>query len=223
MDAVTAPTYARTDGSSHSSLSRGSKRGDDVASLTSFNPFSDEDDNDQSSYAIMSSFLSKFKSTFAAPLTTAAHPALAPSVPPTSPPAPASPPALRRPSNAIIQSSHSLESSRSSSERPAPLSMSSSNVAPPLISLTPVVSEVPSFNVEGDSRPPSRGPLITPSASEAWDGAIYGTAIPGFPIQDDARSIRTMTSIKRSDSVAKVMRRIRGEGTYIGAYAGYIS
>ncbi|KAI0035107.1 hypothetical protein K488DRAFT_43997 [Vararia minispora EC-137] len=213
MEVALVPSYARTDGSSHSSTSRGSKFVDDVASLTSFNPFSEEDDNDQSSYAIMSSLLSKFKNTFAAPLASAIQPSPPPSSnTPITPPMPSSPPAPSRPSTSVIQSAHSHESSRSSNERPAQLSMASSNVAPPLISLTPVVSETPSFNVENDSRPPTHGGLITPSISEAFYGAAYGTTIPGFPIQDDARSIRTMTSIKRSDSVTKVMRRIRGEG-----------
>ena len=84
---------------------------------------------------------------------------------------------------------------------------------PPLISLTPVVSELPSFNADQDSRPPSRGAFLTPSGSEAWDSGMYGTSIPGFPIQDDARSIRTMGSVRRSDSVSKAIRRIRGEGS----------
>ena len=45
------------------------------------------------------------------------------------------------------------------------------------------------------------------------DGGIFGNTIPGFPIQDDARSIKTSTgSLHRSGSVSKVIRRIRGEG-----------
>jgi 1-phosphatidylinositol-3-phosphate 5-kinase len=46
------------------------------------------------------------------------------------------------------------------------------------------------------------------------DGGLYGTTIPGFSIPEDARSIRTATSVKRSASVSKVIRRIRGEGTH---------
>jgi 1-phosphatidylinositol-3-phosphate 5-kinase len=44
------------------------------------------------------------------------------------------------------------------------------------------------------------------------DGGLYGTTIPGFSIPEDARSIRTSVSVKRSASVSKVIRRIRGEG-----------
>lgn len=43
---------------------------------------------------------------------------------------------------------------------------------------------------------------------------MFATSIPGFPIQDDARSIRTSTSLHRSGSVSKVIRRIRGEGAF---------
>ncbi|KAI0323076.1 hypothetical protein OF83DRAFT_10696 [Amylostereum chailletii] len=206
------PSSIRTDGSIHSS--RSTKLTDDVASLTSFNPFSEEDENDQSSYALMTSFLSKVKSTFATPLvsgnTTVAtvSPTHVPLGPSNSPPVD-----RRRPSNAVIQSPRSNEPSRSSSasDRPAPMVVVPSNVAPPLMSYTPVVSEAPSFNLDHE-RLQSNGAFMSPSVSENFDGGLYGTAIPGFPIQDDARSIRTTTSINRTGSVSKVIRRIRGEG-----------
>lgn len=75
------------------------------------------------------------------------------------------------------------------------------------MSLTPAQSELPTYAAELDSagshRPFPGGP----------DGPEYGTAIPGFPIPDDARSIKTSTSLHRSsNSVSKVMRRLRGEG-----------
>jgi 1-phosphatidylinositol-3-phosphate 5-kinase len=41
---------------------------------------------------------------------------------------------------------------------------------------------------------------------------MYSTSIPGFPMQDDARSIRTAGSLKKNNSVSKVIRRLRGEG-----------
>jgi 1-phosphatidylinositol-3-phosphate 5-kinase len=41
---------------------------------------------------------------------------------------------------------------------------------------------------------------------------LYGTTIPGFSIPEDTKSIRTSVSVKRSASVSKVIRRIRGEG-----------
>ena len=107
--------------------------------------------------------------------------------------------------------------SLASSSRPS--SMTAPKAAPPLVSLTPVTSELPRFDIGADDdamRPPSRGGLFYfPSAesiSSPDAGFMYGTSIPGFPIQDDARSIHTTTSLKRSGSVSKVIRRIRGEG-----------
>lgn len=87
----------------------------------------------------------------------------------------------------------------------------SSNPAPPLVSLTPVVSEGLTFNSDFDLSL-SRAALINPSASDGLEGGPYGTTIPGFSIPEDARSIRTAPSVRRSASVSKVIRRIRGEG-----------
>ncbi|KAI8981204.1 hypothetical protein BD414DRAFT_93204 [Trametes punicea] len=189
-------------GSVSSSRSRSStKLVDDVTSLTSFNPFSEEDEHDQSSYALVSSLFSKVKNTLSAPLSSAS-----PSATPTHPSASTgnAAPEQRRPS---LQYSTSNQSNKSGSDRPTPFNIIASNPAPPLVSLTPVVSETPSYTGEYD-RPPSRGAFYGP---ETPDGGGY--AIPGFPIQDsDARSIRTTVSFKRSASVSKVIRRIRGEG-----------
>ncbi|KAI0639865.1 hypothetical protein C8Q77DRAFT_1185647 [Trametes polyzona] len=188
--------------SAPSSRSRSStKLVEDVTSLTSFNPFSEEDEHDQSSYALVSSLFSKVKSTLSAPLSSAG-PSAAPAHPSTSSANAA--PEQRRPS---LQYSGSNQSNKSGPDRPTPFSIIASNPAPPLVSLTPVVSETPSYTGEYD-RPPSRGAMY---GSETPDGGGY--AIPGFPIQDsDARSIRTNVSFKRSASVSKVIRRIRGEG-----------
>ena len=93
----------------------------------------------------------------------------------------------------------------------------SSNLAPPLVSLTPVVSEGLTFNSDFDLSL-SRGAFISPSASDGLDGGLYGTTIPGFSIPEDARSIRTAPSVRRSASVSKVIRRIRGEGEYKKSY-----
>jgi 1-phosphatidylinositol-3-phosphate 5-kinase len=87
----------------------------------------------------------------------------------------------------------------------------SSHIAPPLVSLTPVVSEGLTFNCDFDLSL-SRAALINPSASDGLEGGPYGTTIPGFSIPEDARSIRTAPSVRRSASVSKVIRRIRGEG-----------
>ena len=78
--------------------------------------------------------------------------------------------------------------------------------------MTPVTSETPTY-VDMERTPSQGGSFYPP---EVQEGGGYGTYIPGFPIQDsDARSIRTTASVgmKRSASVSKVMRRIRGEGT----------
>ena len=176
---------------------RSFKLGDDVTSLTSFNPFSEEDEHDQSSYAIVTSLFEKVKNTLAAPLSSAAANNTSATVvnPPTAKDLtiPINPPSRPQP------------------ERPNSLAIVPSNPAPPLVSLTPVVSEAPSYNTEYD-RPPSRGGLFS-SPTDSSEG-LYGTAIPGFPIADDARSIRTTGSanLRRTASVSKVIRRIRGEG-----------
>ncbi|KAH9858260.1 hypothetical protein C2E23DRAFT_880897 [Lenzites betulinus] len=188
--------------SAPSSRSRSStKLVDDVTSLTSFNPFSEEDEHDQSSYALVSSLFSKVKNTLAAPLSSTG-PSATPARPSTFSGNP--PPEQRRPS---LQYSRSNPSVKSGPDRQIPFNINPSNPAPPLVSRTPVVFETPSY-VEEDERPPSRGALYGP---ETLDGGGY--AIPGFPIQDsDVRSIRTNVSFKRSASVSKVIRRIRGEG-----------
>lgn len=195
--------------STHSGLpsrSRSStKLGDDVTSLTSFNPFSEEDENDYSSYALVTSLFSRMKNSFAAPLTSSTL------APPPNGTLGALTGEQRRPSATSVNVS-SFSSRSSAPERPSSLTVVQSRTAPPLVSLTPVVSDPPSFGVELD-RSPSRNGLYTP-VYETQDGGIFGTAIPGFPIQDDARSIRTTASLNRSASVSKVIRRIRGEGKY---------
>ncbi|KAI0049301.1 hypothetical protein FA95DRAFT_1677695 [Auriscalpium vulgare] len=205
--------YSPTPGSSGPSTASQSntRLTEDVASLTSFNPFSEEDENDQSSYALVSSLLSKVKNTFTAPLSSAVSTGSGGSTTTTATNGPAD--ERKRPSNAVIQGTLSGEASRNSTERP--FALVPTNVAPPLVSLTPVVSEAPSFNADYD-RPPSRGAFINSPLPDLHDGGMYGTTIPGFSIQDDARSIRTTVSVanpvKRSASVSKVIRRLRGEG-----------
>ena len=185
---------------------------DDAPSLTSFNPFSEEDENDQSSYTLVTSLLSRVKNTFAPTLATSSNP-----VPSNQPSASGSKEGstsepLRR---ASLHTQNSNITSRSGPERQTPLHrVSSSLPAPPLVSVTPVTSEVPSFNLEYDRPSSSRG-FFSSSITENGDGPNYGVAIPGFPIQDsDARSIRTTISLNRQGSVSKTMRRIRGEGTF---------
>ena len=185
---------------------------DDAPSLTSFNPFSDEDEN-ESSYAIVTSLLSRVKNTFAPTLTTAPVP-----VPPNQPStsgsregSSASEPQRR----ASLQTQNSNIPPRLGPERQIPIHrLSSSLPAPPLVSVTPATSEAPSFNLDYDGPSSSRG-FFPSSITENGDGPGYGASIPGFPIQDsDARSIRTTISLNRQGSVSKTMRRIRGEGTF---------
>ena len=206
---ATAFTSEPSDVSSPSQAS--SRPLEDVTSLTSFNPFSEEDENDQSSYALMSSLFSRVKNTFTTPLSSASPPSTAGSN--ASGPPNSAPTERRRPANSVVQNNSSNESLRLFSERPPSMTVVPSNVAPPLVSLTPVVSEGLSFNIDFDL-PLSRAVFINPSTSDSLDGGLYGTTIPGFSIPEDARSIRTATSVKRSASVSKVIRRIRGEGTH---------
>lgn len=201
-----SPVYSTM--SAPSSRSRSSTKLDDASCLTSFNPFSEEDENDQSSYTLVTSLFSRMKNSLAAPLSAVA-----------SASSPANPNGTiteqRRPTAAAVHhnSQSSLATRSSIADRPSSLAVVPANPAPPLVSLTPVVSEAPSFSTEYD-RTPSRAGHYTP-VFETPDGGMFGTAIPGFPIQDDARSIRTSTSLHRSGSVSKVIRRIRGEGVPI--------
>ncbi|KAF9270798.1 hypothetical protein L218DRAFT_976461 [Marasmius fiardii PR-910] len=199
---------------SPTSQSRSStKLADDITSLTSFNPFSEEDENDQSSYALVTSLFSRVKNTLSAPLSSAVavasnNTSLNPNTGASNNNA-ATSNEPRRPSYTVQTQSSS--SRHSAGERPGSLaSMNIPNPAPPLVSLTPVHSEVPTYSAEYERSPSRSGMLFSESSP---DGGIFGNSIPGFPIQDDARSIKTSTgSLHRSGSVSKVMRRIRGEG-----------
>ena len=199
--------------SGQSSRSRSStKLADDVTSLTSFNPFSEEDENDQSSYTLVTSIFSRVRSTLSAPLSSAVG-VTSSNQPPstiTSPSIVVS--ELRRPSlnySTTVQPSN-ISSRTMVSERSMPIIAAPPRTAPPLVSLTPAHSEIPTYAVEYDRAASPRVPYRD-SPAEFSDTAFFGS-IPGFPIQDDARSIKTSTTIHRSGSVSKVMRRIRGEG-----------
>ncbi|KAF8899170.1 hypothetical protein BD779DRAFT_1607711 [Infundibulicybe gibba] len=201
--------------SGHSSRSRSStKLADDVTSLTSFNPFAEEDENDQSSYTIVTSILSRVKNSLSAPLSSAVAVAAGTNgTNGSSNPGGVPGPGLsdqRRPST-TLQTQSSFSSRGSANERPNPFSTGPVQAAPPLISLTPAQSEVPTYSLDYE-RSPSRSGSFYGQATDTADGPLFGTSIPGFPIQDDARSIKTTASMHRSGSVSKVIRRIRGEG-----------
>ena len=127
---------------------------------------------------------------------------------------------VRRPSYSTTQTGSSTFSSRTNaSDRPNPLIAAPVLAAPPLVSLTPAQSELPTYTVDyerTDNRNPySPGyyPRYSPGFDPGGDASFqFGTTIPGFPIPDDARSIKTIASVHRSGSVSKVIRRLRGEG-----------
>ncbi|TFK77523.1 hypothetical protein BDN72DRAFT_808414 [Pluteus cervinus] len=196
-----------------SSRSRSStKLADDVTSLTSFNPFSEEDENDQSSYTLVTSLFSRVKNTLSAPLSTAvavtSPNGLAAGLSATMT---AGSSEQRRPSLQTALTQSSTASRTSGAERKHPLVPRVARVAPPLVSLTPAQSEIPVYNPELERSSSRNGMYFSPS-SDGGDGGVMGTSIPGFAIQDDARSIRTMTSVHWPGSVSKVFRRLRGEG-----------
>lgn len=156
--------------------------------LTSFiNPFPDEEELDNSSYAYVTSLFSKVRNTFAPTPTSRPQQA-------TSQPAPA---VNHEPPPKAI-------------ERKATLPIVTKAPAPPLVSVTPVVSQAPTFQRDLDS-PVSRTGLFGFGGNDSTEGQ-FGTAIPGFPIADDARSIKTSTSYSRQKGVSKAIRRLRGEG-----------
>ena len=200
---VEGPSYVQSPNGSTSGASRGRPTRQEDFTLTSFNPFAEQDEHP--SYALVSSLFSKVRNTFAAPLTSALTPA------------------ERKPPAATVQSQSAASTSRESLPKPPELkerqasfaSLGGRSAAPPVVSLTPVVSPVvsesPTFNIgiETSSTRGGRFGFIAPDVAEG----TYGTAIPGFPIADDARSIKTSTSVgPKSASVSKVIRRLRGEG-----------
>ncbi|KAJ3512511.1 hypothetical protein NLJ89_g3474 [Agrocybe chaxingu] len=197
--------------SGQSSRSRSStKLADDVTSLTSFNPFSEEDEHDQSSYTFVT-FFSRVKNSLSVPLSSAVSGATSSSTTASNTNPTTTISEARRPSYTTTQTGTSSFSSRTNNpERPNPLIAAPATAAPPLVSLTPARSELPTYAVEYDRSSSQRPPF--PPSLDKGDNVQFGTSIPGFPIQDDARSVKTTASVHRSGSVYKVMRRLRGEG-----------
>jgi len=198
---VEGPSYVQSPNGSTPGASRGRPTRQEDFTLTSFNPFSEEDEH--SSYALVSSLFSKVRNTFAAPLTSALATA------------------ERKPPAAAVQSQSAASTSRESLPKVPELkerrssfgSLGGRFAALPVVSLTPVVSDSPTFNISTET-PSTRGGLFGFIAPDTVEGT-YGTAIPGFPIADDARSIKTSTSVgPRNASVSKVIRRLRGEGEH---------
>ena len=217
----TSPLMGSLSGRSSRSRSSTKLTEDIPPGLISFNPFSEEDEHDQSSYTIVTSILSRMKNTLSAPLSSAVTTSSnTPTPSGQSNTASSGASELRRPSYTTTTTGLSTFSTRTTaSDRPHPLISAPVQAAPPLVSLTPAQSELPTYTVDYD-RPDNKTPY-SPSYSPRYSPGLdtgesvpfqFGTSIPGFPIPDDARSIKTTTSIHRSGSVSKVMRRLRGEG-----------
>jgi 1-phosphatidylinositol-3-phosphate 5-kinase len=201
---------------------------DDPTSLTSFNPFEEADEQDQSSYTLVTALFSRVKNsitaattspTIAAPVAnvTLTQPVQTTAATNAQPPAPSEQP--KRPALTPHYLSHASSSSfravKSNVTHGQSKLQLSSQPAQPLVSLIPAISEAPSVDREDRvfDRPPSRADSIPTFYDPSPEMHGFNTSIPGFQLQDDARSIRTNAiSIRRSDSVSKVIRRIRGEG-----------
>ncbi|KAJ1301507.1 hypothetical protein OPQ81_008761 [Rhizoctonia solani] len=180
---------------------------DSPATLTTHNPFGDDDPGGQSGYDLVTSIFSKVKNTFAAngPSGTG--------VSGNAPTTPVAPPStnenINKPTNKLVTKvatpTNPPSPSRAPSLKPATKSLKpgGSNPAPPLVSFAPIAVEQPRYIAEGAYASP-----------QTYEGVerVYGTSIPGFAIPDDARSVRTVASTKRGASVSKVIRRLRGEG-----------
>jgi len=192
---------------------------DSASTITFFPPFAEEDADDQSSYAIVSALFSRVRHAVSSSVNTTnaqastTDPVDQQQQQPQQQPQHQQQP--RRPSYPAISqqtSSSSTTPSNAPGGRPNPLPLSF-KPAPPLVSLTPAQSELPTYS-QNEERSPSRaGSVYSNSPMNEGEG-LFGTSIPGFPIQDDARSIKTAVSLQRSSSVSKVIRRIRGEGQF---------
>lgn len=210
MDSPQHPTSPNVaNGSALKSSSSSTRLVDDVTSLTSFNPFSEEDEHDQSSYTLVSSLFSRVRNSLAAPLSSAVSAATTNGNAQNILTGGAD---QRRISGGIHPVQATSPVIRPANDRLRPkVGSSGPSPAPPLVSMVPAHSEFPTFNTEPE-KAPGAGRLFYSPSMESYEGSLFGSAIPGFPIQDDARSIHTATSIKRSASVSKVIRRLRGEG-----------
>lgn len=60
----------------------------------------------------------------------------------------------------------------------------------------------------------SPAPGLFSAGLDNGDNGSYGHFIPGFQMNDDAKSIRTVASGggRRNESASKVIRRLRGQG-----------
>ncbi|KAH8835651.1 hypothetical protein DL96DRAFT_1575071 [Flagelloscypha sp. PMI_526] len=190
----------------------------DVTSLTSFNPFAEEDEHDQSSFNFTSLF-EKVRNVVTSGVqntTSSSSPLEASSTSKDATsqdtrPTPHSQSSLT--TTAVASVAPSAQKASKKANRPT---MSQVSAAPPLVSLTPAQPEVSTYiDSPTFERSSSRMSNYTGGYMEDGYGTV-GNVIPGFPMprEDDTRSIKTSTSLHRanSNSVSKAIRKIRGEG-----------
>jgi 1-phosphatidylinositol-3-phosphate 5-kinase len=201
----------------------------DAHQLTSYNPFSEEDEHEQGSYnALVTSLFSRVRTSLVGggvggggreslsgggeenvegDNKANASPALM--IPKENTKEPTRPMPVSNNSNG-------------SNGRPNALSLSLPSTAPPLVSLTPVTSESPFLHGQGfgggHQHSGSNDYGFYSPLDDTFGGGAFGTSIPGFPIADDARSVRTSLSISGNPQgkggVSRVIRKIRGEGEF---------
>ncbi|KIO33368.1 hypothetical protein M407DRAFT_17916 [Tulasnella calospora MUT 4182] len=171
----------------------------DPHTLTMFgNPFAD-DEKEDTTFAYLSSLFSNNKNSFA-----------------TDPPSHASTSFLTRTAKPVVSVASASRQEKGKGETSA---VRSSNLAPPLASFTPVISEQPSFRKHNysDTGPARGGPRPSPyhHASQGGgptEGPGYDHLIPGFRLNHDVWSTRAVASGRKSASASQVIRRLRGEG-----------
>ncbi|KAL5495035.1 MDM12_1 [Sanghuangporus weigelae] len=166
-----SPTVASSSGDPLKSSSSSIKVVDDVTSLTSFDPFLEEDEH-ESSYTLVSSILSRVKNSFAAPLSSAVAAASGTStanargsVPPVE---------QKRPSVGThpAQVISSVLKSVTDKLRPKIASAAGPTLAPPLVSVIPARPETPVFSSEYE-KPTGRSGLLYSQSAESQEGGLF--------------------------------------------------
>ncbi|KAF8755990.1 Translation initiation factor IF-2, N-terminal region [Rhizoctonia solani] len=150
---------------------------DSPVTLTTHNPFEDDDLGGQGGYALVTSIFSKMKNTFVA---TGPSGATTTSVPTPSVTVPTTGENTNKPANKAVNKVTSPTNPpspvRAPSLKPATKSLKpgGSNPAPPLVSFAPIAVEQPRYIAEGAS--------IAPQTYEGVEG-LYGTSIQGLRFQ----------------------------------------
>ncbi|CAE6450888.1 unnamed protein product [Rhizoctonia solani] len=126
---------------------------DSPATLTTHNPFGDDDPGGQSGYALVTSIFSKVKNTFAVngPSGTSGGGNMPPIPVPAPSPNESTNKPMNKPVSKVAASSNPPSPSRAPSLKPATKSLKpgGSNPAPPLVSFAPIAVEQPRYVAEG--------------------------------------------------------------------------